>query len=81
MRAQWIPIQLYCETFSPSFGLCGSITYNIIYCAHSIHLFCTLLLQGINNFATNRNSTDQNVRMYCNCTDQNVPNYSKNPLW
>ena len=69
------------SNISPDSGLCGSITNNII-CAHSVHLFCTLLLQGINNFptSTNRNSTDQNVPMNYNSTDQNVPNYTSSSL-
>ena len=43
---------------SPGSGPCGSYTHNKIYCVlvHCI-LFCTLLLQGINRYAT-RNSTD-----------------------
>ena len=53
----------------------------MIYCAHSVHLFCTLLLQEINNFATRkRNATDQNVPMYYNSIDQNVPNYTSGGL-
>ena len=67
---------------SPDSGLCGSITNNIIYCAHSVHFFCTHLLQGINNFPTytNRNSTDQNVRMYYYSSDLYVPNYTSSGL-
>ena len=49
-----------------------SITNNIIYCAHTVHLICTLLLQGT--------STDQKVPMYYNSTDQNVPNYTSTHL-
>ena len=57
---QHLKLCIFKFIYSPASGLCGSITNNIIYCAHSFHWYFT----------------DQNVHMYYNSTDQNVPNYT-----